>query len=189
MQTRAFAPRSSLDTLAASLAASISQLAIADAPLNLEQMRRFYHSLSLSNADLAPFRQFDDTQYRRNRIFIDEHFELLLLCWRPGQRSQIHNHKGSLCGVKVLEGVATETVFVQNPSGQVCPRETREMAAGSLVINGDLDIHQVANLHPSGTDLVTLHLYSPPLKKMELFGLEPQQQRVFHAADCLEYHI
>ncbi|RBL66068.1 hypothetical protein C3E98_039550 [Pseudomonas sp. MWU13-2625] len=95
----------------------------------------------------------------------------------------------SLCGVRVIEGVATETVFETTLSGQLAARETRELAAGSLVINGHLDIHQVANLQADGGDLVTLHLYSPPLSRMELFGMEPQQRRVQVLDDCLEFQI
>ncbi|MGC0155338.1 cysteine dioxygenase [Chromobacterium vaccinii] len=175
--------------LSPSLAASIDQLAQYRTPLNLEQIRLFYHSLHLCPADLLPFRQFGAEQYRRNRIHADDCCELLLLCWRVGQRSPIHNHRGSLCGVRIIEGVATETVFEQTPAGLVASRETRELAAGSLVINGHVDIHQVANLHPDGADLVTLHLYSPPLARMELFGMEPQQRRFRHCDDRLEYQI
>ncbi|MEO9386856.1 cysteine dioxygenase [Chromobacterium phragmitis] len=175
--------------LTPNLAASLRQLSLHDASLSLEQIRQFHRSLRLSAQDLAPFRHFDDERYRRNRIYRDERCELLLLCWRNGQRSQIHNHKGSLCGVRVIEGVATETVFETTLAGQLAARETRELAAGSLVINGHLDIHQVANLQDGGEDLVTLHLYSPPLSRMELFGMEPRQSRVPLLEDCLEYQI
>ena len=41
------------------------------------------------------------------------------LCWRNGQRSPIHNHRGSNCGVKVLRGVATETTFARAANGMI----------------------------------------------------------------------
>ncbi|OHX11286.1 hypothetical protein BI347_16505 [Chromobacterium sphagni] len=182
-------PPLSPDDMSAGLLSCLSLLEQCRASLGLEEIRLFHHALRLSRADLAPFWRFGDRQYRRNRIYANDFCELLLLCWRSGQRSQIHNHRGSLCGVRVLQGVAVETVFEQTPSGLVASRETRELAAGSLVVNGHLDIHQVANQQPDGEDLVTLHLYSPPLRRMELFGLEPQQHRLRHGDDCLEYQI
>ncbi|WP_157889248.1 cysteine dioxygenase [Chromobacterium subtsugae] len=169
------------------LLAALKRLEQFQARLSLEDIRGFHRSLRLGRADFAPFWLFGDSQYRRNRIYADDFCELLLLCWRSGQRSQIHNHRGSLCGVRVLQGVATETVFEETPAGLLASRETRELAAGSLVINGDQDIHQIANQQDG--DLVTLHLYSPPLRQMRLLGLEPQHGRARLPDDCLEYQI
>ncbi|WP_158253607.1 cysteine dioxygenase [Chromobacterium alticapitis] len=187
MQTPAAS--SSPGTDEASLAVAIRLLSRLPGPFNLEQMRLFFHALRLSPSELAPFRLFDEDQYRRNRIHLNEHCELLLLCWQAGQRSKIHNHKGSLCGVRVLEGVATETVFERTPAGLAAPRETRELAVGSLAINADTDIHQVANLQTNGRPLVTLHLYSPPLRAMEAFSPDPRPRLLPREEDCPEFHI
>ncbi|UGA40598.1 cysteine dioxygenase family protein [Chromobacterium haemolyticum] len=91
----------------------------------------------------------------------------------------MHNHRGSLCGLRVLQGTATETVFERTDHGLVYAVESHRLESGSLTINSHLDIHQISNLQPYGDDLVTLHLYySPPLRKMELFSLEsPQVER------------
>ena len=35
----------------------------------------------------------------------------------------------------------------------------------------DADVHQISNLQPEGTDLVTLHIYSPPLFRMNMYSL------------------
>jgi cysteine dioxygenase len=95
-----------------------------------------------------------------------------VLCWRNGQRSPIHNHRGSSCGVKVLRGVATETVFARAPNGMVLPTSSRELPTGFLCASADDDIHQISNLQAAGKDLVTLHIYSPPLMRMEMFSLD-----------------
>ena len=99
-------------------------------------------------------------------------YQALALCWRNGQRSPIHNHRGSACGVKVLRGVATETVFVRAPNGMVVPTGSRELAAGFICGSFDEDIHQVSNLQANDGDLVTLHIYSPPLLRMDMFSLD-----------------
>ena len=33
-------------------------------------------------------------------------------------------------------------------------------------------MHQISNLQAGGADLVTLHIYSPPLLRMEMFSLD-----------------
>ncbi|WP_374421501.1 cysteine dioxygenase family protein [Chromobacterium sp.] len=158
-----------------SLTASLRQLDSYQAPLSLEQIHRFHNALQLGLEDLQPFLQFSNERYRRNQIYLSPHCELLLLCWRSTQRSRIHNHRGSLCGLRVLQGCATETIFERTEHGLVYAVESHRLATGSLTINGNLDIHQISNLQPYGEDLITLHLYSPPLRKMELFSLESTQ--------------
>ena len=80
-----------------------------------------------------------------------------------------------LCGLRVLQGCATETIFERTEHGLVYAVESHRLATSGLTINGNLDIHQISNLQPYGEDLITLHLYSPPLRKMELFSLESTQ--------------
>ena len=99
-------------------------------------------------------------------------YQALVLCWRNGQRSPIHNHRGSRCGVKILRGTATETIFARAPNGMVVPDRTRWVPPGDISASEDADIHQVSNLQPGGADLVTLHVYSPPLLRMEVFSLD-----------------
>ena len=119
--------------------------------------------------EMTPHIKFDEERYFRIPILSTEYFSTLLLTWRSGQRSPIHNHKGSACGVKVLTGTATEILFAQSPLGLLFPRSSNEVNAGEVVVSEDADTHQMANLHNS--DLITFHLYSPPLNSMELFPL------------------
>jgi cysteine dioxygenase len=43
---------------------------------------------------------------------------------------------------------------------------------GDTCASEGVDIHQVSNLQAANADLVTLHLYSAPLLRMEVFSLE-----------------
>ena len=49
---------------------------------------------------------------------------------------------------------------------------SRDLPAGYLCGSVDEDIHQVSNLQAGGADLVTLHVYSPPLLRMDVFSLD-----------------
>jgi cysteine dioxygenase len=94
-----------------------------------------------------------------------------VLCWKNGQRSPIHNHSGSACVLRVLRGTLTETLFEMAPNGHVKASFSRDIAEGSLIGSEDTDIHQVSNLQAEDADLVTLHVYTPPLTRMETYSL------------------
>jgi cysteine dioxygenase len=126
----------------------------------------------LTTQDVANYLVFSPERYVRNRLHTGPAYQALLLCWRNGQRSPIHNHRGSHCGVKVLRGVATETLFALAPNGMVLPDSSRDLQPGHICASADADTHQISNLQAGRADLVTLHVYSPPLLRMEVFSLD-----------------
>lgn len=118
--------------------------------------------LRLGCGDLADVIGFDPGCYRRTIIHSRPHYQVLLLCWRSGQRSPIHDHRGSNCVVRVLEGRASETRFDPTPSGRLLPTCSHEHPAGATTSCCGEEIHQMGNFERAGSDLVTLHVYSPP---------------------------
>jgi cysteine dioxygenase len=145
--------------------------------LALPAIMDWFGEAQLNLEDLASYMVFHPTRYVRNRVHEGPAYQALLLCWRNGQRSPIHNHRGSHCGVKVLRGVATETLFTRAPNGLVLPVASRDLPPGHTCASADQDIHQVSNLQAGSADLVTLHIYSPPLLRMEMFSLETPAAR------------
>ncbi len=128
--------------------------------------------LDLTADDLEKYLVFRPERYVRNLLHTGPAYQALVLCWRSGHRSPIHNHRGSNCGVRVLRGVATETTFARAPNGLIYPVASRDLTAGHICASADDDIHQVSNLQGGGADLITLHIYSPPLLRMEMFSLD-----------------
>ena len=128
---------------------------------------------------LERYAQFSAERYRRNLIRAGPAYHALLLCWRSGQRSPIHDHRGSSCGVRVLRGEAVETIFEQTRSGHVYAVASRTLAEGAVTGSQDSDIHQVSNLQVEGRDLVTLHIYSPPLLTMGQYSLTESGARKY----------
>ena len=59
--------------------------------------------------------------------------------------------------------------FRLTASGLICPAGTMEMPPGYICAAQDSDIHQVANMQAGGLDLVTLHIYSPPIHHMHTY--------------------
>src|SRR2546423_15502695 len=135
--------------------------------------------LRLALAVVRPFVQFSAERYRRNLMQEGSAYHALVLCWRNGQRSPIHDHRGSACAVRVISGEATETVFDMTDEGRVFPVRTRKLEEGFMCATQDLDIHQLANDQSDGADLITLHLYSPPLLTIGQYSLTDSIVREF----------
>jgi cysteine dioxygenase len=136
----------------------------------LSELTRRLEDLAIELDDVRDYLVFGSEHYRRNLMHAGSGYHALVLCWRAGQRSPIHDHRGSSCAVRVLKGVASETQFEVTKDGLVYPTMTRRMPAGSVCASQDSDIHQMSNLQ-SGLDLVTLHIYSPPLLVMGQYSL------------------
>jgi cysteine dioxygenase len=136
--------------------------------------------LSISIDDVRPYLRFGDVTYRRNLVHEGPAYQALVLCWRNGQRSPIHDHAGSSCGVRVLAGTAIETVFNRTRAGLVYAVRSHMHGAGSICATQDSDIHQVSNLADDGGDLVTLHVYSPALLDMGTYSLFDPHVRPYH---------
>lgn len=147
--------------------------------LPLEVLLRWLRAHPLTLDDVAGALHFAADRYVRNLLHAGPNYQALVLCWRNGQRSPIHNHRGSNCGVRVVSGIATETSFRRAPNGMLVPVVTRELPAGHLCASADDDVHQVSNLQADDADLVTLHLYSPPLLRMEVFSLDTPLVRLW----------
>ncbi len=137
----------------------------------LDELTARLAELSIDCDQLHEWMQFTPLHYARNLVAAGPWYNLLVLCWLNGQRSPIHDHVGSSCGVRVLRGTMTETQFEFSANGLVLATGSRECPAGSIIGSEDLDLHQVSNLQAGTADLVTLHVYTPPLRYMGTYSL------------------
>jgi cysteine dioxygenase len=139
--------------------------------------------------EVAHLLRFSAKTYQRIPLRGSDWYQAWVMCWRNGQRSPIHDHRGSSCGVRVLQGVLTETLFDFAANGHVKARGSHDFEPGDVIGGEDSDVHQVSNLQAASADLVTLHVYSPPLVFMGTYdmtsanrGLEPMMLEFNDAA-------
>lgn len=137
---------------------------------DLDELREVVASLDVGADDVRPHVRFSRTAYRRNLVAAGPWHQVLVLCWRNGQRSPIHDHAGSACVVRVLGGTLTETLFERPPGEPARPVLTRHFAPGDVFGSQDDDVHQVFNVQQGTADLVSLHVYSPPLLVMRTYS-------------------
>jgi cysteine dioxygenase len=137
----------------------------------LEEILNNMQSFDISTEDLGEFVQFHTGEYRRNLMFENEHLQLLCICWKEGQSSPIHDHSASICAVKIISGIASETMYEVTADQSIKPIATVDYPAG-VIGSADSDVHHIANLQDDDQDLVTLHCYAPPLEKGKIFTEE-----------------
>src|SRR6516164_2655689 len=143
---------------------------------SLHELTSELRDLDIDCDDVGEFVRFSERGYMRNLVRAGPWYNVLVLCWKNGQRSPIHDHAGSSCGVRVLRGVMTETLFEFAPNGHVKATGSRDFPPGSVIGSQDSDMHQVSNLQAGTADLVTLHVYSPPLFRMGTYSLLDQSR-------------
>jgi cysteine dioxygenase len=130
---------------------------------SLKQIYDWLETAEISAEELEPYLGFKEGNYWRHRVCRNEFVEMLVLCWRPGQRTPIHDHNGSHGGVKILEGMLWETTFTFEATKGLEYKAAREYSPSAVTGSDVPDIHQLGNPDVSGQDLITLHVYAPPL--------------------------
>ena len=151
------------------LAGLVERLSRVDAPPTFAELNALLDGVSVGADELRPYVSFKEGTYARHRVHLGEHAELLVLCWRPGQRTPIHDHAGSFGAVRVLRGVMWETLFEMGGRDGLAYMSGREWTPGHVTGADVPDIHQLGNPDVSGQDLVTLHLYAPPLASLNVY--------------------
>lgn len=157
------------------LAETINKLQTAP---SLDEIKQWFSALLPRQRDYERYRVFAGRKYARNLIARSSFAELLMLCWRSGQRTPIHDHGGSIGVVLLIEGLLTETMYERTPEGHVRPYNTYRWGPGGVTGADVPDIHQLLNLQPAGRDMVTLHCYAPPLSVLNTYS--PRNSRVRH---------
>lgn len=144
-----------------------------------EESRALLASLGSCRIDWSVFGQhlaFDAAGYLRRRLFLNNEWEILLLCWLPGQTTAIHDHGASLGYTLVLMGDLVESTYRWNGEGR--PMQlTSESTLGPHQVTTEVHdtIHTVSNR--GAAPAASLHLYSPPLKYLHAFDAETGAKR------------
>ena len=87
-------------------------------PAHIAQITTLLSSMRFNRAEFSRYLNFRDDHYTRNLVGYDvpqggsrAKFTALILCWDKGQMSPIHDHAGSSCWVKVLQGQLREVKY------------------------------------------------------------------------------
>ncbi len=80
-----------------SVATLVDQLrATAGAPITSGRILDVLGSVRLDEKSLKRYLDHTDSHYSRHLIHRDDHFDIMALCWMPGQGTPVHTHNGQL---------------------------------------------------------------------------------------------
>ena len=136
----------------------------------IAKLDRALRAVDVTCDDIADHLRYCDEHYQRNLIRLGKWYQVFALCWKSGQRSPIHDHTATTCGVRVLTGKGVETIYEPSPCGMMMATRSHELNVGDICASQDSDTHQISNLQPRGQNLVTLHIYSPPLCEFHTYS-------------------
>ena len=105
--------------------------------------------------------------YQRHVLKKNNFYELAAICWKPGQKTPIHDHLGSDCAFLIISGTSTETIYETNNEGLAFPTKKVIRKSGEVCAAEEQDIHTVSNEGDIG--LVELHVYTPPLSGYNVY--------------------
>ncbi len=153
-------------------------------------------SVQISDASLSPYVVFDDSFYTRNLVYRDELFEVMTICWKPGQKTAVHTHNGQLCWMMMQSGVLEVVDYkwlgcdhpeYQNVVGLDCLagsdhikldrlHETVATTGGPVLTADKLQtIHQLFNCGEDRDPAVSIHVYSRPIDSCVAFDMDGQR--------------
>lgn len=140
--------------------------------------------MEIPHEDFQPYAFWSADFYTRNCLDRNENYELLLLCWQPGQETPIHCHNGEECWVYTIQGNLQEQRFDWQEEQQALKRlGTEKMRAGQVsYMNDNMGFH---SLHNTGAQpAMTLHLYMKPIDRCRIYD---EALRGFQYRE-LQYH-
>lgn len=123
----------------------------------------------ITDEEIIPYRHFSPEKYTRNKIFRNDFVELLILAWLPGQITLIHDHNGSHGVVRIFEGEITETKYQFDNEKKIRISSAQIVPAGMIAGVGEPDIHQLGNDAANKENAISIHVYAPPLKGMNIY--------------------
>ena len=105
-----------------------------------------------------PYMYWDKESYTRNCIVRTEQYELILLCWEPGQETPIHCHGGEECWVKILKGTIKEKRYRDDEDSEELIKQGTvvQEAPGLSYMNDEMGFHSLHN--QSEGRALSLHL-------------------------------
>jgi cysteine dioxygenase len=146
---------------------------------DISSIKSHLSNTDIDTNDVTDYVRFESGGYSRNRIIKTDRFEVLVLCWKPGQKSKIHNHADSICAFKVIKGALTNTNYLQEGDNMCFTSAHKLSLSQHTVLSGVDNFHELANDYPGNA--VSIHFYSPPIEHYQVANQENDRSLIEEA--------
>lgn len=147
-------------------------LQTSDRPWTAPELVTFTSRLRIPRKQWRGCVAFNAHRFCYQTLYASPQFEVNLIGWRSGQHSSVHDHRGTACCVLVLDGILTNRDYSMGSGSTLNETGRFDLKPGEILSRTGWEIHRCGNEQTHGVDLVTLHLYSPPLR--------PLSERQYH---------
>lgn len=129
---------------------------------------RLLERVDIAPVEFEPLCQWDPKRYTRNCLDRTEDYELLLICYEPGQRTSIHDFATEEAWVHPVMGTVVEERFEPGTGGHLRRVGSSRLDRDSFsYLHNGRSIHRYTN--DSGDRAVTLNLYARPLRTWKVY--------------------
>lgn len=162
----------------------------------VDHVRELLRLSPVDPASLARYLNWDRQHYTRNLIDKTPLYELLAICWEPGQASSVHNHHNQMCWMAAPIGrllVQNYRVLQEDMDAGSCdlePSNTVEISPSSPTAVDPLQpVHKVYNPPEFGERAVSLHVYSRPFDRCLVYSQEQHKCGEIHLSYTSEFGV
>jgi hypothetical protein len=134
--------------------------------LERHELRRLVGELAQRPQTWLALVSHDREQRVYEQLWQDNHVSAWLICWMQDHDTGFHDHDLSSGAVAVASGQINEERLVIGGEPLA-----RTLSPGESFDFGASEIHRVR--HVGAVPAVTLHAYSPPLRRMGAYSVEP----------------
>jgi mannose-6-phosphate isomerase-like protein (cupin superfamily) len=134
--------------------------------LSMPDLERFADRLAATPERWRHLVRHDDTRVYE-QIWDDEDVNAWLICWSEDSDTGFHDHDDSGAGIVVVSGNVREDRLTLGG-----PPRSQVLGAGTTFTVPPTAIHRV--LHAGEGPAVTIHAYSPPLRRMGSYRVGAQ---------------
>lgn len=122
---------------------------------------------NISARFLEPYYRWNGKHYTRSCIHRNANFELLVICYEPGQGTSIHDYDSQTAWIHPVMGEVIEERYTVNEQGLQLELEKHLSPGTPDVLREGSAIHRFVNPGPERS--ATLNLYAKPLSKWRVY--------------------
>ena len=132
-----------------------------------EEYKAIGVTLDLPLSELLPYTFWSDKHYTRNCIDKTNDFELILLCWEPGQETSVHCHGGEECWVYMIDGELEESHYKYENDILEKVNTDKLLSGAKSFMSDEIGYHKLVN--NTSNRAISLHLYMDPINTCTVY--------------------
>ncbi len=145
-----------------------------------EVMMDILDQYEINNLSIELKKAAPNETYGRNLLEHTDEREIIIMNWNHNEQCLPHDHGDSVGAVKILQGTATQIIYIKTAHGYMV-RSVEIRKTGEILIVPKGMIHAMGN----STDerLVTGHIYMKPITRMKIYDFIKGQYAIV-SDDC-----